>query len=316
MSSTGSIAAHPVVAGIRSAACDLGPDLAGLVWQLSDDEVEDALAGSFDVESRLRALQGALLREAETRDLKARTKALTEVRWLGDRFRLSRADAGARVRAGQALGRHPVLTNALAAGAVTVEQAETLTPVLDAVDALPEVEDDERVAAARFLVAQCATLTPRDLAKVGRALVEALTVTPSADDPADDAALERERARAERDAQEAERSFLTVTRRRGKPLAILEPGTLGEAAMAEWIRTNEKKHPGTDGFEDTRPRSERLGDALVALLAHAAGQPAPKATPTPGTSPEHEAHEHDEHDEHDEGAPATVGDESPWWRSR
>jgi hypothetical protein len=296
MSSTGSVAGHPVVTGVRGAARDLGPGLPGLVWQLSDDEVEDALAGSFGVESRLQALQGALLREAETRDLKARTKALTEVRWLGDRFRLSRADAGARVRAGQALGRHPVLAGALAAGAVTVEQAETLTPVLDAVEALPELEDQERAAAARFLVAQCATLTPRDLAKVGRALVEALTVTSSLDDPADEAALERERARAEAEAQEAERSFLTVTRRRGKLLAVLEPGTLGEAVLAEWTRTNEKKHPGADGFEDTRPRSERLGDAMVALLAHAAGTPTPRPT-------------NDHHDHHDQPTADEPGDE-------
>jgi len=98
MSSTGSIAEHPVVTGIRGAAEDLDPSWVELVWQLSDDEVEAGLAGLFDVASRVSVLQSALLREAETRDLKKRTKALTLVRWLSDRFRLSHADAGAKVQ--------------------------------------------------------------------------------------------------------------------------------------------------------------------------------------------------------------------------
>ena len=57
------------------------------------------------------------------------------MRWLGDRFRLSRAAANARVQEADALGRHPVLAGALAGGAVTVEQAESVSRVLDAVDA-------------------------------------------------------------------------------------------------------------------------------------------------------------------------------------
>ena len=99
MSSTGSVAGHPVVTGIRGATEDLDPGLAAKVWQLTDDEVEDALGGLRDVTSRVAALQGALLREAEGRDLKKRTSASTVERWLGDRFRLSRAEAAAQVRA-------------------------------------------------------------------------------------------------------------------------------------------------------------------------------------------------------------------------
>ena len=246
MSSSGTVVEHPVVTGIRGAAEDLEPGLAGLVWQLSDDEVEAGLAGLFDVASRMAALQGALLREAETRDLKSRTRALTVVRWLGDRFQLSRADAGARVRAAEGIGRHVQVAESLATGTVSPEQAEVLARVLDTIEALPGVEEAERAAAGQFLVAQCDTLTPGDLARAGRALVEALIVTPSADDPADAAALEREAARAEAEAQEQERNFLTVTRRRGRLLAILEPGTLGEAVPA-----------GVDARQ-SRPQAGRL----------------------------------------------------------
>ena len=291
MSSTGSIAEHPVVTGIRGAAEDLDPSWVGLVWQLSDDDVEAGLAGLFDVASRVTALQSALLREAETRDLKKRTKALTLVRWLSDRFRLSRADAGARVRAAEGIGRHTVVQAGLASGAVTADQAEVLVRVLDTVATMPGVGDADRAAAGRFLVDQCQTLAPRDLERAGKALVEALTVAPSEDDPADQAALERELARAEAEAQERERNFLTVTRRRGKLRAILEPGTIGEAILARFLHDKaDKHHPGSDGFEDTRPLSERRGDAIVELLNQAAGTPTPRTTPTPTTDdqPDHD----------------------------
>ena len=239
------------------------------------------MAGLSRPGSRAAACRAMLLREAETRDLKKRTKALTLVRWLGDRFRLSRADAGARVRAAEGIGRHTVVQAGLASGAVTADQAEVLVRVLDTVAAMPGVEEADRAAAGRFLVAQCETLAPRDLERAGKALVEALTVTPSEDDPADEAALERERARAEAEAQERERNFLTVTRRRGKLRAILEPGTIGEAILARFLHDKaDKHHPGSDGFEDTRPLSERRGDALVELLNQAAGTPTPRTTPT------------------------------------
>ena len=250
---------------------------AGSAWQLADGDVERGLSLLVRLQAQTVALQAVLLAEAESRDLKGRTQASTTERWLGDRFLLSRADAGARVRGAQALGRHAVVTEALAAGALTVEQAETLTPVLDAVDAMPGVDKGERAAAGRFLVAQCDTLTPRDLARAGRALLEALTATPSLDDPADAVAVAREQERAEAEAQEAERSLLTVTRRRGRLLAVLQPGTIGEAALRQWMRKNDKPRTGTDGFEDTRTRSERLGDALVDLLTAAAGAPTPRA---------------------------------------
>jgi hypothetical protein len=279
MSSTGRIVEHPVVTGLRTAAGALDPDAVGLGWQLGDDEVETALATVLDLRSRTAAVEAMLLREAETRDLKARTKALTVVRWLGDRFRLSRADAAARTRAAEALGRHPVVQCALAAGAVTAEQGEVLTRVLDTVAAMPGVHGEERAAAARFLVAQCEVLKPVDLARAGQAVVEALTVTPSEDDPADADALAREQARAEAEAQRAERNFLTVTARRGKVRAILELGSIGDAVLQQWLHTTaDARHAGAEGFEDSRPLSERRGDALVDLLAQAAGTPTPRTT--------------------------------------
>ena len=123
---------------------------------------------------------------------------------------------GAKVRAAEGIGRHAVVQAGLASGAVTADQAEVLVRVLDTVAAMPGVEDADRAAAGRFLVAQCETLAPRDLRAPGRRWSRPSPSTPSEDDPADEAALERERARAEAEAQERERNFLTVTRRRGQ----------------------------------------------------------------------------------------------------
>jgi hypothetical protein len=197
MSSTGSIAEHPVVTGLRTAVGALDPAAIQLGWQLGDDDVETAIATVQDLRSRTAAVEAMLLREAETRDLKSRTRASTVVRWLGDRFQLSRAEGNARVRAAEGIGRHVLVAESLATGTVSLEQAEVLARVLDTIAAMPGVEAAERAAAGRFLLAQCDTLTPADLARAGRALVEVLTVTPSVDDPGEAAALEREQARAE-----------------------------------------------------------------------------------------------------------------------
>ena len=286
MSSTGSIAGHPVVTGLRTAAAALDPGALGLGWQLGDDEVEISLESVQDLKARTAAYEAMLLREVECRDLRERTQASTVQRWLGDRFRLSRAEAAAQVRAAQALGRHRVLGEALAAGAASPGQAEVIAGVLDTVAVMPGVDLEERAAATRFLVGQCASLTPPELHRAGTGLIEALTVAPSVDDPADAAALDREAARAEAAAQEAERNQLTVMKGRGgkRTRWIFEPGTLGDAIAARWLHDKaDPTHPGTDGFEDTRPRSERRGDALITLLAGAVGTPTPRTTPSTGT---------------------------------
>ena len=191
-------------------------------------------------------------------------------RWLGDRFRLSPADAAARVRQAALLGRHPVLEAALADGRVTVEQAGVAATALDRVTTLPEVAADVGQDAAGFLVDLCASLAPRDLARAGQALVEELTCAPSVDDPADAAAVEREQQRAEAEAQAGERNDLHVARRRGRMRALLDLGPLGEATLAAWLRTADTPAAGDDGVQDDRSRSERRGDALVDLLAVAA----------------------------------------------
>src|SRR5215203_7235757 len=118
MSSTGSIAGHPVVTGLRTAAGALDPGALGLGWQLGDDEVEISLESVQDLKARTAAYEAMLLREAECRDLKKRTQASTVQRWLGDRFRLSRGEGAAQVRAAQATGAAPAVGRGADGGAL------------------------------------------------------------------------------------------------------------------------------------------------------------------------------------------------------
>jgi hypothetical protein len=275
MSTSGVLVDRPVVDELAG-ACDLLAEAdASSVWRLADGDVERGVSLLVRLQAHTAALQAVLLAEVESRDLKASTGAPSTERWLGDRWRLSRA--GARLRQATALGRHPVLLDALTASAVTVEQAEVLAAVLHRIDALPDLDagsDDgeaggegEAGAAAEFMVEQAALLSPPELERAGQAVVEALTRSPSVDDPADDAAEAREHERAERELQDQERNWLRVIHRPGGRVRVgTELGPVGAAGFLAWCRRIEKPAPGVDGFEDTRSPAERRGDALADLF--------------------------------------------------
>ncbi len=233
------------------------------LWQLSDTQVEDALADSLAAEARLTARRAELLREADLRALRDRTRASSTERWLRDRFRLSPRDAAARVREADLVVDQPAVLAALSAGRLTAEQAGVVATAMDQVDHLDAVTDDERQQAAGFLLDQATALDPRGLATAGRAVVEHLTRTPTTDDPAEAAALARELAAA--DAGHTN----TLTLRRLPDGSVRGRFTLRPVdapALTTWLRQADQPHPGTDGFTDHRPRDQRRGDHLAAAL--------------------------------------------------
>ena len=260
----------PVVGDLRVATDAMGAAAGqlGSAYQLGDHDVETGLSLLVRLQSRVAAVQAVLLAEVESRNLKAATGAPSTPRWLTDRLQLSRADGGARLRQSVALRRHPALLAALAAGTVTVEQGEVLAAVLHQVAGLPGLTDAEVDAAAEFLVDQCPHLGPRELARAGQAVIETLTRTPSVEDPADADAVAREHGQAERALQQADRNWLTVTHRPGGRARIrVDLGPVGTAGFLDWCRRNaDTPAAGTDGFEDTRSRAERRGDALADLV--------------------------------------------------
>jgi hypothetical protein len=250
----------------RPGSTRIGPALLP-VWQLSDDEVETALVEVERSEAALVARRAALIHEADQRGLKDRCKALSTERWLQDRFRLSHRDATTRVEQARLLAGQPAAHQALAAGVLTPEQATVIATCLDAVDQLPGVDPVEREQAARLLVQQAAALGPRHLAVAAAHLVEELTRTPSTDTLADTEAVARELAAAEAAAQAAETNTLVVKHRPDGSLDYrgrIRPTDV--PVMTAWLTQADTKFPGTDGFEDDRPREQRRGDHLVTTL--------------------------------------------------
>ena len=236
-------------------------------WQLSDDAIEQCLDDLVAGEARLAARRAELLREAEIRCLKDRTKASSTERWLRDRFRWSARQATARLRAADQVLGQPAVHDALAAGRVTPEQAAVIADTLDQVDRLDGVSSVERADAADLLVDQADLLDPRDLQVVGRELVEHLTSTPSVDSAADAAAVARELAAAEIAAQRADTNTLTVRRLPdGSVRGCFTLRPVDAPLLTGWLKQADLPHPGADGFEDDRPRDQRRGDHLAATL--------------------------------------------------
>src|SRR5205085_5286535 len=84
---------------------------------------------------------------------------------------------------------------------------------------------------------------------------------------ADTEAVARELAAAEAAAQATETNTLVVKYRpdgsidyRGRLCPVDAP------LMSGWLKDADKKFPGTDGFEDQRPREQRRGDHLATTL--------------------------------------------------
>jgi hypothetical protein len=98
----------------------------------------------LQIESRNTALRAGLIAEADLRGLRERTQSTTTQHWLAGRYRLSGPDARTRIEQADVLVRHPRVTDALAEGAVTVEQASVIAHALSEVVDLPLVEEDER----------------------------------------------------------------------------------------------------------------------------------------------------------------------------
>ncbi len=229
-----------------------------------------ALADLETAEARLVARRAELVHEADRRSLKDRTRSLSTERWLQDRFRLSRREAQGWVAQAELLATQPAASAALAEGRLTPGQATVVVTALDALDRLEQLDPVEREQAADLLLDQAAALGPRDLATAAQHLVEHLTRTPSTDDPADAEQVAREHAAAEAAAQRADTNSLIVKRRPDGALTgrfTIRP--VDVPALTAWLKAADVPHPGSDGFEDDRPRDQRRGDHLAATLGDA-----------------------------------------------
>src|SRR3954452_21148425 len=107
MRSNGRSVGHPVLAAAGTAAAALGTAARGCAWQLTDDQVQDAIALTLLAEARLAALRAALIAEADGRGRRERTLPSTTGRWLAERYRLPLPDARTRLEQAHLFVRHP-----------------------------------------------------------------------------------------------------------------------------------------------------------------------------------------------------------------
>jgi hypothetical protein len=244
---------------LRSAVTALVDALPRAAWALSETELVDGLDLLHALAQQVAAVQLALVREVDARAVATRQGATSTKVWLRDRLRVSGASADRMVRLAVALdGPLPATGAALAAGAVTVEQAWQIASV---VAALPAQAGPEVAARAEaVLVRWAGELDPAGLRAAGGRILQ--HVAPELADAHERARLEA----AERHAHQARQVTLASDGQGGVRLR----GLLDEAGAAV-VRAavDPLCVPSSDG----RSPGQRRADALVEVcgLALAGG---------------------------------------------
>jgi Domain of unknown function (DUF222) len=224
------------------------------VWSLPDPELIASLDAVHQAQQRLAAVQLTLVRELDARGVAVTQGASSTPVWLRERLRMSIRSAHRLVRLAAALDRAPgVLREALAAGAVTVEQAQVIAA---AVTALPdEVGSAVLDKATATLVDLAGQHEPRTLGGLGERILA--VVAPEAAEEAERQALERAERRAFRD------RYLSLTDTGDGAVRI--HGRLGtEAAATVRAALDPLCVPGRlTAAGDERTPGQRRADALV-----------------------------------------------------
>jgi len=210
--------------------------------RLGQGELQDMVRGAHEVAAMLAGLAARLTAELVARGAVDAAGEPTEVRdWLGEQLSADVGQARALLRRAERLGRLPQLAEALAAGQVGVEQADSVAQLIGV---LP---DDAHSDAETILVAGAlAGGTPRQLALLLRQIRH--RVDP---DGTTDAALRREDEQNLHLCEFGDGSIAV----RGK----LDP--LDGADVLATLRPLAEPH----GEDDPRSPARRLADALVHL---------------------------------------------------
>jgi hypothetical protein len=136
---------------------------------------------------QVAAVQLALIRELDGQGVAVGDGATSTTAWLTDRYRISGREAARQVRLARALDASAT-ADALAAGAVNVEQAQVIA---DAVAALPAAH---RAAGEEHLLGEAATFGPKELGRLGQRIFD--VVAPEEAEKQALAELERAEKRA------------------------------------------------------------------------------------------------------------------------
>jgi hypothetical protein len=167
------------------------------VWSASDATLVTCLDRVQVMVAQVAALRLRLVREVDGRGLPVGQGASSTTAWLRDRYRLSGGAAHRLVRLAAALDAGlPATGDALAAGAVNVEQAQVIAAAV--ADLPPDVPADVRAAGEQYLIGQAGVFGPRELGALGQRLYEVIAPVDAARREVDTLARAEERARLRR----------------------------------------------------------------------------------------------------------------------
>jgi hypothetical protein len=167
------------------------------VWSASDAALVTCLDRVQVMVSQVAALRLRLVREVDGRGLPVGQGASSTTAWLRDRYRLSGSAAHRMVRLAAALDAGlPGAADALAAGAVNVEQAQVIAAAV--ADLPTDVPADVRAAGEQYLLGQASTFGPRELGALGQRLHEVIAPADAARRELDNLTRAEERARLRR----------------------------------------------------------------------------------------------------------------------
>lgn len=220
-------------------------------WALSEHDLIAALDVTHRLQQRLAAVRLALVREVDGRGVAVARGASSTAVWLRHRLRLDMSDARRLVGLAASLdATPPAVRDALAGGAVSVEQARVIVDTAATVSAVAGAEVADK--AVGVLVEWAGQFDPILLRRMGTRILD--HVAPDLADAATAAALAAEEARAARD------RHVTISERAGGRLRL--SGTL-DAEAAALLRAVIDPLSAPSGPDDARCPGQRRHDALV-----------------------------------------------------
>ncbi|MET8267116.1 DUF222 domain-containing protein [Micromonospora arida] len=220
-------------------------------WALPEHDLIAALDAAHRLQQRLAAVTLALVREIDGRGTARAQGASCTAVWLRERLQLTVPAARRLVDLATALDNgNPGIRQALADGAISLDQARVITDTVDTVQAAagPEAADK----AVSLLTGWAAQFDPTHLRKLGTRILD--HVAPDIADAAARAALEADARRASRD------RHLTLSEQTDGRLRLT--GTL-DTETAGLLRAAIDPMTAPTGPDDERSPGQRRHDALA-----------------------------------------------------
>jgi hypothetical protein len=167
---------HPVVTFAHALTERLDKLTHTPVWSMTPQEQRDALCELTRAEAQLSALKLRVLAEAERSGAGHERGAVSVADWMAIETRETRITARSDLNLAKALEAHPVLSQALDAGAMNTAQARVIVTALDRLPTKGEfaVSAEQRQLAEAHLVAEAAHHDAKTLAVLGRRLFEVI----------------------------------------------------------------------------------------------------------------------------------------------